>query len=189
MDGIKKAKDRGVQFGKRPALSEDQISELCEKRGSHGPLRPLKGHHLSISRNERHLKATSDHKFRLAPYFALSPTRPHLVDVTRNSQSFRSLTSPVCAISGSHQLSDQASAACLPFRRLTIIWKNSGHLARNSYRMSSCGRNPPATIDIVPAFSWPCGEIRTKVWRSGNIWARLTLACRAAGWAAFPGIP
>ena len=84
MDGIKKAKDRGVQFGKRPALSEDQISELCEKtrtrhphQGSHGPLRPLKGHHLSISRNERHLKATSDHKFRLAPYFALSPTRPH----------------------------------------------------------------------------------------------------------------
>ena len=32
MDGIKKAKDRGVQFGKRPALSEDQIVELREKR-------------------------------------------------------------------------------------------------------------------------------------------------------------
>lgn len=31
-DGIKKAKDRGVQFGKRPALSDDQITELCEKR-------------------------------------------------------------------------------------------------------------------------------------------------------------
>ena len=32
MDGIKKAKDRGVQFGKRPALSEDQIVELRKKR-------------------------------------------------------------------------------------------------------------------------------------------------------------
>ena len=32
MDGIKKAKDRGVQFGKRPALSEDQITELRDKR-------------------------------------------------------------------------------------------------------------------------------------------------------------
>ena len=34
MDGIKKAKDRGVQFGKRPALSDDQIAELREKRAS-----------------------------------------------------------------------------------------------------------------------------------------------------------
>ncbi len=32
MDGIKKAKDRGVQFGKRPALSTEQISELRDKR-------------------------------------------------------------------------------------------------------------------------------------------------------------
>ena len=32
MDGIKKAKDRGVQFGKRPALTNDQIAELREKR-------------------------------------------------------------------------------------------------------------------------------------------------------------
>lgn len=32
MDGIKKAEDRGVQFGKRPALTSDQISELREKR-------------------------------------------------------------------------------------------------------------------------------------------------------------
>ncbi|WP_298262237.1 recombinase family protein [uncultured Litoreibacter sp.] len=32
MDGIKKAKDRGVQFGKRPALTVSQISELREKR-------------------------------------------------------------------------------------------------------------------------------------------------------------
>ena len=29
-----------------------------------------------------HLKATSDHKFRLAPYFALSPTRPRFVGST-----------------------------------------------------------------------------------------------------------
>ena len=32
MDGIKKAKDRGVQFGKRPALTAEQIAELREKR-------------------------------------------------------------------------------------------------------------------------------------------------------------
>ncbi len=32
MDGIKKAKDRGVQFGKRPALTVDQIEELRKKR-------------------------------------------------------------------------------------------------------------------------------------------------------------
>lgn len=32
MDGIKKAKDRGVQFGKRPALTNDQIVELRGKR-------------------------------------------------------------------------------------------------------------------------------------------------------------
>ena len=34
MEGIKKAKDRGVQFGKRPALSEDQIAELRERRAA-----------------------------------------------------------------------------------------------------------------------------------------------------------
>ncbi|WP_424930558.1 recombinase family protein [Amaricoccus tamworthensis] len=32
MDGIKKAKDRGVQFGKRPALTANQIAELRGKR-------------------------------------------------------------------------------------------------------------------------------------------------------------
>ena len=32
MDGIEKAKDRGVQFGKRPALTQNQIIELREKR-------------------------------------------------------------------------------------------------------------------------------------------------------------
>ena len=32
MDGIKKAKDRGVQFEKRPALTENQSIELREKR-------------------------------------------------------------------------------------------------------------------------------------------------------------
>ena len=32
MDGIKKAKDRGVQFGKRPALTAGQIAALREKR-------------------------------------------------------------------------------------------------------------------------------------------------------------
>ena len=97
MDGIKKAKDRGVQFGKRPALSEDQISELCEKRGQGILIKDLMAHYdLSkatiyrylgtkdtIYRNERHLKATSDHKFRLAPYFALSPTRPPISRMRR----------------------------------------------------------------------------------------------------------
>jgi len=34
MDGIKKAKDRGVQFGKRPALTTNQIEELRDKRAS-----------------------------------------------------------------------------------------------------------------------------------------------------------
>lgn len=34
MDGIKKAKDRGVQFGKRPALTENQIVELRDKRAN-----------------------------------------------------------------------------------------------------------------------------------------------------------
>jgi len=32
MDGIKKAKDRGVQFGKRPALTDNQITGLRRKR-------------------------------------------------------------------------------------------------------------------------------------------------------------
>jgi hypothetical protein len=34
MDGIKKAKDRGVQFGKRPTLTENQIVELRDKRAN-----------------------------------------------------------------------------------------------------------------------------------------------------------
>ncbi len=32
MDGIQKAKDKGVKFGKQPALSKDQIDELRQKR-------------------------------------------------------------------------------------------------------------------------------------------------------------
>jgi DNA invertase Pin-like site-specific DNA recombinase len=32
MGGIKKAKDRGVQFGKRPALTAEQIEGFCRKR-------------------------------------------------------------------------------------------------------------------------------------------------------------
>ena len=34
MHGIKKAKDRGVQFGKRPALTENQIIEMRDKRAN-----------------------------------------------------------------------------------------------------------------------------------------------------------
>lgn len=41
MDGIKKAKDRGVQFGKRPALNDDQIADLCEKRKQGALIREL----------------------------------------------------------------------------------------------------------------------------------------------------
>jgi DNA invertase Pin-like site-specific DNA recombinase len=63
IDGIKKAKGRGVQFGKRPALTSVQVSTLREKRKqnrpnqrSDGSLRPLQSHYLSISRNERRLR-------------------------------------------------------------------------------------------------------------------------------------
>jgi DNA invertase Pin-like site-specific DNA recombinase len=41
MDGIKKAKDRGVQFGKRPALTEKQIIELRDKRASGALIKDL----------------------------------------------------------------------------------------------------------------------------------------------------
>ena len=37
MDGIKRAKDRGIRFGKRPALTDDQVAELRDKR-NHGTL-------------------------------------------------------------------------------------------------------------------------------------------------------
>jgi len=45
MDGIKKAKDRGVQFGKRPALTADQIEELREKREQGILIKNLMGHY------------------------------------------------------------------------------------------------------------------------------------------------
>jgi DNA invertase Pin-like site-specific DNA recombinase len=45
MDGIKKAKDRGVQFGKRPALTNDQISELREKRQQGVLIKDLMAHY------------------------------------------------------------------------------------------------------------------------------------------------
>jgi DNA invertase Pin-like site-specific DNA recombinase len=41
MDGIKKAKDRGVQFGKRPALTATQIEELSKKRENGTLIRDL----------------------------------------------------------------------------------------------------------------------------------------------------
>jgi len=41
MDGIKKAKDRGVQFGKRPALTKVQIIELRDKRTNGTLIRDL----------------------------------------------------------------------------------------------------------------------------------------------------
>ena len=45
MDGIKKAKDRGVQFGKRPALSEGQIAELRERREAGTLIKDLMAHY------------------------------------------------------------------------------------------------------------------------------------------------
>ena len=45
MDGIKKAKDRGVQFGKRPALNDDQIEELREKREQGALIKDLMAHY------------------------------------------------------------------------------------------------------------------------------------------------
>ena len=45
MDGIKKAKDRGVQFGKRPALTTEQIAELREKRVQGTLIKDLMAHY------------------------------------------------------------------------------------------------------------------------------------------------
>lgn len=45
MDGIKKAKDRGVQFGKRPALTKEQISDLREKRAAGTLIKDLMAHY------------------------------------------------------------------------------------------------------------------------------------------------
>ena len=58
MDGIKKAKDRGVQFGKRPALSEDQIVELRKKRTAGMLIKDLMAHYsLSTATIYRYLGA------------------------------------------------------------------------------------------------------------------------------------
>ena len=45
MDGIKKAKDRGVQFGKRPALTAEQIEELRKKRQQGVLIKNLMNHY------------------------------------------------------------------------------------------------------------------------------------------------
>jgi DNA invertase Pin-like site-specific DNA recombinase len=37
LNGIQKAKENGVQFGRKPKLNEDQVSEMREKR-VHGVL-------------------------------------------------------------------------------------------------------------------------------------------------------
>ena len=83
MDVIKKAKDRGVYFGKRPALTVDQIEELRKKRQQGTLIKNLMAHYglskATISRNERRLRQFLTAKFCLAPYSALSPTRPHNV--------------------------------------------------------------------------------------------------------------
>ena len=59
MDGIKKAKDRGVQFGRRPALTEDQIGELREKREQGSLIKDLMAHYdLSKATIYRYLSET-----------------------------------------------------------------------------------------------------------------------------------
>ncbi|MDO5757593.1 MAG: hypothetical protein Q4P24_08760 [Rhodobacterales bacterium] len=45
MDGIRKAKDRGVQFGKWPALTGDQIAELRKKRQQGILIKALMAHY------------------------------------------------------------------------------------------------------------------------------------------------
>ena len=45
MDGIKKAKDRGIQFGKKPALTDNQIAELCNKRAQGTLIKDLMAHY------------------------------------------------------------------------------------------------------------------------------------------------
>lgn len=45
MDGIKKAKGRGVQFGKRPALTSVQVSTLREKRKQGTLIKDLMAHY------------------------------------------------------------------------------------------------------------------------------------------------
>ncbi|MGB1216099.1 MAG: recombinase family protein [Pikeienuella sp.] len=61
MDGIKKAKDRGVQFGKRPALSEDQIAELRKKRAAGTLIKDLMTHYsLSKATIYRYLSEKED---------------------------------------------------------------------------------------------------------------------------------
>ena len=45
MDGIRKAKENGVRFGKRPALADDQIAELREKRSQGILIRELMAHY------------------------------------------------------------------------------------------------------------------------------------------------
>ena len=45
MDGIKKAKDRGIQFGKKPALNDKQIAEMCNKRAQGALIKDLMSHY------------------------------------------------------------------------------------------------------------------------------------------------
>ena len=60
MDGIKKAKDRGVHFGKRPALTDDQIAELREKRSEGVLIKDLMAHYsLSKATIYRYLGTSS----------------------------------------------------------------------------------------------------------------------------------
>ena len=60
MDGIKKAKDRGVQFGKRPALAHHQITELRQKRAEGTLIRNLVAEYcLSKATIYRYLSQTN----------------------------------------------------------------------------------------------------------------------------------
>jgi DNA invertase Pin-like site-specific DNA recombinase len=59
MDGIKTTKERGGQFGKRPALSEKQFAELREKRAAGTLIKDLMAHYsLSKATIYRYLGST-----------------------------------------------------------------------------------------------------------------------------------
>jgi DNA invertase Pin-like site-specific DNA recombinase len=61
MDGIAKAKQQGIRFGRRPALSPDQIAELQQRRQSGTLIKTLmKDYQLSKASVYRYLQCKGD---------------------------------------------------------------------------------------------------------------------------------
>jgi len=61
MDGIKKAKERGVRFGRQKRLTQKQIFELCKRRAQGVLIKTLmKDYNLSKASIYRHLSNTED---------------------------------------------------------------------------------------------------------------------------------